>query len=208
MVDPNIDSNWRLANLVDKAIQVGGSACGESRRIQWTPDARLVRYYTTLGLVDRPGRMQGRTAYYGRRHLLQLIAIKTLQGQGMTLREIQDRVTGLPNQRLESLADLEPGWKRQLDADAPAGNVETPPERQRFWDQVPVSQPLATLDGPDHPVEDRTAANADWRGLELGEGLVLLMKCPCDYDPEEVRRRATPLIEYLVSRSPAGRSQE
>src|SRR5262245_45243958 len=51
-------------------------------RIREVPDRRTIRYYTTLGLIDRPAEMRGRTALYGRRHLLQLVAIKRLQARG------------------------------------------------------------------------------------------------------------------------------
>ena len=61
-----------LALSVDYAGQANG-------RVREVPDRRTIRYYTTLGLIDRPARMRGRTALYGRRHLLQLVAIKRLQ---------------------------------------------------------------------------------------------------------------------------------
>src|SRR5205823_13215113 len=41
-------------------------------RVRDVPDRRTVRFYTTLGLIDRPAALRGRTALYGRRHLLQL----------------------------------------------------------------------------------------------------------------------------------------
>src|SRR5262249_56989090 len=77
-----------------------------SGRVRDVPDRRAIRYYTTVGLLDRPAEMRGRTAMYGRRHLLQLVAIKRLQTRGLSLAEIQERLLGLPNSQLESLADL------------------------------------------------------------------------------------------------------
>ncbi|HWT85302.1 MAG TPA: MerR family transcriptional regulator, partial [Myxococcales bacterium] len=47
-------------------------------RVSAAPDSRTVRYYTTLGLLDRPT-IEARQARYGERHLLQLLAIKALQ---------------------------------------------------------------------------------------------------------------------------------
>ena len=67
-------SVWRLDELVRRRQQLLALlpvGAGESRRVRWQPDARLVRYYTTLGLLDRPAEMRGRTAYYRDRHLLQ-----------------------------------------------------------------------------------------------------------------------------------------
>src|SRR5438128_10347013 len=77
-----------------------------NERIRDVPDQRTVRYYTTLGLIDRPARMRGRTALYGRRHLLQLVAIKRLQAHGLSLQEVQQRLLGLSERELEALAQL------------------------------------------------------------------------------------------------------
>src|SRR3954468_22885713 len=64
-------------------------------RVRDVPDRRTIRYYTTLGLLDRPAEMRGRTALYGRRHLMQLVAIKRLQARGLSLSEVQQRLVGL-----------------------------------------------------------------------------------------------------------------
>src|SRR6266702_6605341 len=81
------------------SVDYDGQASG---RVRDVPDRRAIRWYTTLGLVDRPAAMRGRTALYGRRHLLQLVAIKRLQARGLLLAEIQQRLIGLPNSRLET----------------------------------------------------------------------------------------------------------
>ncbi|MBI3855077.1 MAG: MerR family transcriptional regulator [Planctomycetes bacterium] len=71
-------------------------------RVAAAPDARTVRYYGTLGLVDRPSIVE-REARYGRRHVLQLVAIKALQARGLPLAEIQARLYGRSNPELETL---------------------------------------------------------------------------------------------------------
>lgn len=71
-------------------------------RVNAAPDIRTVRYYATLGLVDRPQR-EGRDVRYGPRHLLQLLAVKALQAQGVSLAEIQAQVYARSNPELESL---------------------------------------------------------------------------------------------------------
>ena len=78
-----------------------------SGRVRDVPDLRTIRYYTTLGLLDRPAEMRGRTALYGRRHLLQLVAIKRLQARGLSLAEVQERVVGLSDAALRRLAAAE-----------------------------------------------------------------------------------------------------
>src|SRR5438477_12890678 len=62
-------------------------------RVSPAPDARTVRYYTTLGLLDRPD-IVGRQARYGQRHLLQLLAIKGLQKRALPLAELHDPLYG------------------------------------------------------------------------------------------------------------------
>ncbi len=71
-------------------------------RVSPVPDARTIRYYTTLGLLDRPW-MEGRQARYGKRHLLQVVSIKALQGRGLPLSEVQARLYGMSNEHLEGL---------------------------------------------------------------------------------------------------------
>jgi len=78
-------------------------------RVSPTPDARTIRYYTTLGVLDRP-QVEGRQARYSKRHLLQLLTIKALQSHGLALAEIQTRVIGRSEAELESmLANLSQG---------------------------------------------------------------------------------------------------
>ncbi len=71
-------------------------------RVAAAPDARTVRYYGTLGLVDRPS-IVDREARYGRRHVLQLVAVKALQARGMPLAGIQEQLYGRSNSELETL---------------------------------------------------------------------------------------------------------
>src|SRR5207237_7854518 len=73
-------------------------------RVSAAPDARTVRYYTTLGLLDRP-RIEGRQARYGERHLLQLLAIKALQAFDLPLAEIQQRLYGRSDAELKALVE-------------------------------------------------------------------------------------------------------
>src|SRR5215467_11186889 len=102
---------WTIAELgalVARALSVDydGQTNGQVRDV---PDPRTIRYYTTLGLVDRPAEMRGRTAYYGLRHLMQLAAIKRLQARGLSLAEVQQELLGLSDSALASLARLPNG---------------------------------------------------------------------------------------------------
>lgn len=145
-------SVWRLDELVRRSQQLLAllpAGAGESRRVRWQPDARLVRYYTTLGLLDRPAELRGRTAYYRDRHLLQLLAIKTLQARGSSLQAVQAQLTGQPDAALAALIGLPPDWAARLPAEE-AEPVENRPlatesgiaqsataAPARFWERTP-----------------------------------------------------------------------
>jgi DNA-binding transcriptional MerR regulator len=88
----------QAAHLVDAMglVPVDGRAARH-------PDARAVRYYVGLGLVDRPLGYRGNAALYGRRHLLQLLAIKALQAQGLGLPDVQRQLLGRSTEQLRSL---------------------------------------------------------------------------------------------------------
>ena len=71
-------------------------------RVSDAPDARTVRYYTTMGLVDRP-RIVDREARYGWRQVLQVLTIKALQHQGRPLLQIQKLLYGRSEAELEAV---------------------------------------------------------------------------------------------------------
>jgi len=73
------------------------AAAGERLGEEITP--RTVRLYATQGLIDRPGR-EGRSAVYGRRHLLQLLLIRSLARRGLSLAAIAPLI-GLADDELE-----------------------------------------------------------------------------------------------------------
>ncbi|HEY9677869.1 MAG TPA: MerR family transcriptional regulator [Drouetiella sp.] len=77
-------------------------ASHNDNRVSAAPDMRTIRYYTSLGLLDRPS-IEGRVAKYSRKHLLQLLAVKTLQGVSLPLSEIQEQLYGLTEAELEAV---------------------------------------------------------------------------------------------------------
>ncbi len=145
-------------------------------RVRDVPDRRTIRYYTTLGLIDRPAEMRGRTALYGRRHLLQLVAIKKLQARGQSLAEIQQALAGLTDKALGRVAEM----------DVQAAGIEgkrAPSRATRdFWRQEPSLPAMAgseeTGRGTDRRTEDRPAEpvrSQTFHGVPLVEGVTLLL---------------------------------
>jgi DNA-binding transcriptional MerR regulator len=94
-----------LAERVDMALAVDyhGQPSG---RVRAVPDRRAIRWYTTIGLIDRPVAHRGRTALYGPRHLLQLVAVKRLQAKGLPLVAIQQELAGTTDSQLARVARL------------------------------------------------------------------------------------------------------
>ncbi len=72
-------------------------------RIREVPTARVLRYYQSSGLIDRPLRYDGRRAMYGFRHLVQAVAVKVLQGEGWSLARIQEALAGRATDELAGL---------------------------------------------------------------------------------------------------------
>ena len=106
----------KLRQLASFALDSTDYQPADSARVRAVPDVRTIRYYTTLGLIDRPAEMQGRTAMYGLRHVEQLVAIKRLQAQGLTLSDIQHRMIGMPAEDLKKLARLPKDIQRKTSA--------------------------------------------------------------------------------------------
>src|SRR6516162_3550 len=127
---------WTLAELCAEVAQaLAEDASQVNGRVREVPDIRTIRYYTTLGLIDRPAEMRGRTALYGRRHLLQLVAIKRLQARGLTLAELQEKLVGQPDAALARLARV-PDDLDKVDS------IGAPPEPSGrgadFWRTAPA----------------------------------------------------------------------
>lgn len=125
---------WKLDELAEKSREFLDSE-GESNRIQWKPNGRQIRYYTTLGLLDKPFGGRGSGATYGPKHLLQLIAIKRLQHQGLKLADIQPIVTGQSTEKLAELLGYSSEWLKRLQTET----TEPEPERREteFWSVIP-----------------------------------------------------------------------
>lgn len=76
------------------------------QRIQATPDERTLRYYQTTGLLDRPVRYEGRIARYGRRHLLQVLVVRLLQSEGLSLAQVQTALAGASDAELATRLEV------------------------------------------------------------------------------------------------------
>lgn len=93
------------SELADLAV-----ACSRDLRLALGTDKtneRLVRYYVTEGVLDRPERV-GRDAAYGYRHLLQLLTARRMADAGITLAAVAH------HNRAATTKSLEEGLARPL----------------------------------------------------------------------------------------------
>ena len=185
------EHRWTLDELVELvADALAGTAYpgAPNGRVRDVPDRRAVRWYATIGLVDRPAAARGRSARYGVRHLWQLVAVKRRQAQGRTLAEIQAELTGATDATLRRVAAVSDEWLAAALAPArPTDDTADTTARTRFWAQP---APAAQQSAP--PV---------LTGVPLGPGAVLLL--PARPEPEDLRAihaAAQPLLTLLANR--------
>jgi DNA-binding transcriptional MerR regulator len=139
---------WTMEQLVERvsaalAAEYPGAPNGRVREV---PDRRSIRWYTTIGLVDRPLGTRGRTVLYGPRHLLQLVAIKRRQAAGRTLAEIQAELAGASEETLAAVARVP---DRVLGAD---GTTQPSQQaRSAFWKASPTFDITADVSPPLSP---------------------------------------------------------
>jgi DNA-binding transcriptional MerR regulator len=189
----------------------------ENGQINPLPARRTIRYYTTLGILDRPAEMRGRTAYYGVRHLRQLVAIKRLQAEGLSLAQVQARLAGIPDGELEAVARVpaaliaESGADANLDcldrsetmADSMAATMAATPRRERsaFWREVPGGE-----SGSQDPVAHARAPGDGASvlvGVAIGAGVWLQLepaRALSGRDTEAIRAAARPILDALCLR--------
>ena len=122
-----MNESWTLSELVSEvATRIAALPVPRNGQVRAIPDERTVRYYGTIGLLDRPSAMRGRTALYGRKHVAQIVAIKRLQASGRSLSEIQAVWPTLDDRTLARMSGVELAAKPPV-----AGRAE-------FWKREPV----------------------------------------------------------------------
>ena len=123
-----MDVTWTIIELAEHAaaaLTADGSA-QVSGRVRDLPNARLIRWYSTIGLVDPPLGRRGRTALYGPRHLLQLVAVKRRQAAGRSIAEIQLELAAATDATLERIAALPTDHVSAPQTDAPRQGTARP----------------------------------------------------------------------------------
>ena len=178
------------------AVQASGAA-PDNRQAKAVPAERMVRYYTARGLLPRPG-TRGRALTYGRTHLVRLVAIKRLQGEGLSLDDISRRLEGMSAEEVELLAAIPD------DAMPPGlGDPESAPEAARaagpFWRTVPgtAAAPVAEMPAADPP-SGQAPAVTSMQAVRLSDTVTLLIDGPLP-PLDALRSAAQPLLNLLAA---------
>jgi DNA-binding transcriptional MerR regulator len=201
-----VDELWTLSELVSEvAARMAALPAPSNGQVRAVPDERTIRYYGTIGLLDRPLAMRGRTALYGRRHLAQVVAIKRLQTMGRSLAEIQALWPTLDELTLARMSGI------QLPLAAPPG-------RREFWKAEPAPAPVfapapvAAAPAAAAWIDPAPAAGVSVPGpapapvelrVELLPGVSLSIALSDDLalstaDVRAIRAAAAPLLDELV----------
>ena len=164
-------------------------------RVREAVTARLVRHYTTLGMLDEPART-GREARYSARHLLQLLVVRRLMAEGHGSSALGDLARRKSDAEL--LAMLEGGVALTANPTAPALSYLAGLREQY---RMPLPAPTA----PEPPMR--------WHRLEVAPGLELHVredfrfpKTPGEGDA--LMRRLRQRLEALKPRTRHPRKEE
>lgn len=217
-----MNETWTIGELAERAAAVLRAEPQRGGRVREVPTERLIRWYTTIGLVDPPLGRRGRVALYGMRHLLQLVAIKRRQAAGRSIAEIQVELAGATDATLRAIARLDEAAPVSAAPAPPAAPVpERPPAR--FWTRRPADAaaaaptalappsgpPSGPLPGSPSEPSSGPAPSGPPReerlvpGVRLAPGVTLLLDAPVApsaADIEAIIRAAGPLLAVLRRR--------
>jgi DNA-binding transcriptional MerR regulator len=187
-----VDETWTISELVDEvARRIAALPKPQNGQVRAVPDDRTIRYYGTIGLIDRPAAMRGRTALYNKKHVAQVVAIKRLQTTGRSLAEIQAMWPTLDDATLSRMSGV----------DLP-GATKSKATRKDFWKAEPAhATPISAAAAP---VRAAAAAPAELR-VELAPNISLSIELSSDIsisraDVAAIRAAAAPLIAELARR--------
>ena len=157
-----------LVGAVAARLQAAGLQHQSNGQVSALPDRRTLRYYTTIGLMDRPDTVRDRQAIYGDRHVSQAVAVKQLQATGLALAAIQQRLAGLPLPQVEAIAD------GREDDGASAGT-----RRRRFWAEASSPAPHLAQSPPlPSPPTPPMAGSGWWSAAAAGGAVRPMLAIP------------------------------
>ncbi|HEU4613658.1 MAG TPA: MerR family transcriptional regulator [Kofleriaceae bacterium] len=194
---------WTLSELVAEAgTRLAALPPPKNGQVRAVPDERTIRYYATIGLLDRPAAMRGRTALYGRRHLAQVVAIKRMQSAGHSLADIQRMWSTLDDVTLSRMSGVQIGTAKARAARKEFWRAEAEP--QPAPSPSPAPQPRLV---PPPSAPRPTSAPTPTITIPLAGQASILIALPEDgaislssADLRALRAAAAPLVTELARR--------
>ena len=193
-----MDETWTINELVEEVERrIAALPKPQNGQVRAVPDDRTVRYYATIGLLDRPAAMRGRTALYNKKHVAQVVAIKRLQTMGRSLADIQAMWPTLDDATLSRMSGIEL-----------AGVASKKSSRKDFWKEAPAPLPAPSSPTPPrggHPYRTAPSAPPAELRVELAPNISLSIEMSSDLaislaDVAAIRAAAAPLIAELARR--------
>jgi len=152
----------QAAGLIDQLVprQDRGS-------VSEVPDERMVRYYISEGLIAAPEGRQGSAAIYGYTHLLQLLVVKKLQADHLSIKNIRELVEGKADRELEQLLKLKGSARTERPGSSATEYLES------LLKPTTARAPNAPSRPASNPLQSQRddAANSAWARLEIEPGL-------------------------------------
>jgi DNA-binding transcriptional MerR regulator len=179
-----VDARWTLSELVaEVANRITALPAPKNGQVRALPDERTVRYYGTIGLIDRPGAMRGRTALYGDKHVAQVVAIKRLQAMGRSLSEIQTLWPTLDDATLSRMSGV------TLTGSSAAVPL---PARDEFWKRTPTG--VSTTTPNEEPMPTMPMLSSESSFPDAGPpvmGVIALSSAPASVSIDDVELTIT-----------------
>jgi len=124
-------------------------------RVSAVPDIRTFRMYRTQKLVDPPNTKAGSAGVYGRKHVVQLAAIKSLQAQRLPLRRIRMALANASTRRLEKIIRYPAG---QSPTPPATKRSDTGPQKDRRWLQLQPADGVLLMVAEDVVTSSRSSS--------------------------------------------------
>jgi DNA-binding transcriptional MerR regulator len=179
-----------------------------SDRVAETLNERTLRYYITEGLIDRPLGKEGTAALYGYRHILQVLAVKLLQGSYLPIKRIGEVLADRSNDEIEMvlaeglkepLTNLRQAISRRLGT-LPLGQMATPSQR-RLLVQEPEQRKRSDLPRsvPPFLTEPLSPTRSSWERFVIRDGVEFHVRSDRkgELRGSEIRRVVERLLQSL-----------
>jgi len=197
--DIRLDELLEIANhLISLVVPVQ-----PSDRVAETLNERTLRYYITERLIDRPLGKEGTAALYGYRHLLQVLALKLLQGSYLPLKHIREVLSDRSNEEIELI--LAKGLEEHIANIRQASSRQLAPmaasSQRRFLLQEPKQslRPECSSPSPPFLAEPASPTGRSWERFVLGDGIELHLRSDRrgELRGAEIRRIVERLLQSL-----------